>query len=551
MSISRLAVSAREGARRGNGQFGTYSLESADTDTDLDMDLDWLDEDATGDFGAEPQTPETDEVELLRLGADDLVRWMSDNSSEIGWATPDGPAPDRWAGKTARAEYLSRAPMRTKTAETEELVTALGTCIAARAEQLAGVEAETERAAYAQRLDQAQDAYNFVQERSKALEKECEAAGVRSAFSLYLGLASNGREGQFTDQMRAQINSVRADMSADADAVVADRHAASTHLSRVKRGRDPQSIAVLSRLSGSYSQVLSEVRQMGGTPGFHAKSTKPARTAFVEAAQVFPADWVAASNEDPTQMLAKISRRRAHYAHTKIEKTKKRVRSGYDHRAPLQDVAQMNAHSNLVSYELVDATPDAEGQVGYRASYWQGLTHSDPARPPKGRGWEGHTYTDRHGEQRFIWRQPSTRMRTVASEVTPEILTNRREHPLQGRSDTFEVAVHESAHRFEATVAGITDLERAFLDRRCRDAAGDLNPLRPILPGEYARKGDFVHDYVGKEYSDASREVLSMGTQALFGGAYGGLIGLTEGGTADTDHRDFTLGLLASVGRRS
>ncbi len=55
--------------------------------------------------------------------------------------------------------------------------------------------------------------------------------------------------------------------------------------------------------------------------------------------------------------------------------------------------------------------------------------------------------------------------------------------------------------------------------------------------------------YVGKEYFDGKRyEVFTTGIQALYSGEYGGLLGLSpQYKTPDLEHRNFVLGILATV----
>lgn len=105
-------------------------------------------------------------------------------------------------------------------------------------------------------------------------------------------------------------------------------------------------------------------------------------------------------------------------------------------------------------------------------------------------------------------------------------------------------AVHELTHRMEDCNPHLGRLERAFLDRRCRDADGGVAPLRRLggtNSVELVRAGGFANPYIGRWYADRRfTEVLSCGVEAMYHGAYGSL-------ATDHDHRAFVLGSLAAA----
>jgi len=112
----------------------------------------------------------------------------------------------------------------------------------------------------------------------------------------------------------------------------------------------------------------------------------------------------------------------------------------------------------------------------------------------------------------------------------------------------------------EEVVPGVKDLERAFLVRRTTREDGTREEPVALYGGradenggqEMARPDSFVDAYIGKDYGvrggDAT-EVLSMGTESLFAGTHGGLVGAGNY-EADEDMRAFVLGMYASVGRK-
>lgn len=124
----------------------------------------------------------------------------------------------------------------------------------------------------------------------------------------------------------------------------------------------------------------------------------------------------------------------------------------------------------------------------------------------------------------------------------------------------YAVGVHEFSHRVEDVVPGVITIEEQFLERRTTDpATGEKEPLLPLPGGkpwgepEVARPDNFVTAYIGREYpsvrySPNFTEVLSMGSEALFAGEHGGLVG-TGRFARDDDMRATILGIHAAVGR--
>lgn len=77
------------------------------------------------------------------------------------------------------------------------------------------------------------------------------------------------------------------------------------------------------------------------------------------------------------------------------------------------------------------------------------------------------------------------------------------------------------------------------------------DPLVPMSAGstEMTRPDNFTNIYMGKDYRGDATEVMSMGMEGVFAGAYGGFIGV-GGEKPDLEVRDLVLGVLASVGGR-
>lgn len=320
--------------------------------------------------------------------------------------------------------------------------------------------------------------------------------------------------------------------------------AASAHLNLVLNARDEETLADLAKLSSGYSQALAEVRETGGQMDWNPKSTKAAKATFDEAISVYPTEWIAKSNERNAP-LARISKARAHYADVTVKTTSKRSQVAYTTEYPEGQEPGDTPNSTYV--KSADQSSAGFGATQYDVLRWTVANRwdsPDDGSAPSGTGWEKYSdgYTD-------MWRKPNIALRRVSSEVTPEITTNNAGYALPGRTGTFAISVHELSHRMEASVPGITRMEEDFLVRRT-STGGERDPLVSLYKGkkEYARPDDFVNAYMGKTYSSGSREVLSCGTQGLFGGDFGGFIGVGRN-QPDTEYRAFILGVLGSAGR--
>lgn len=329
----------------------------------------------------------------------------------------------------------------------------------------------------------------------------------------------------------------------------------------------------LTKLSDAYVETLAELRNLGGDTTWNDRTTKKSAAAFQQVAEIFPSDWIDQHNAGPA-VYARVSKRRAHYADRRYLEKKKRVRSESIRIFDTEDDFEMGRFGKgryddgTVTWR--EATEEerqhaAPFQTVMVQEHWQTGTNRyggdvDPNRPPKGNHWE--LYRTDHGEGTLIWRRPQHRMQTVEAEVAPEITTNPLGYgtpdPAQRGDATtqvsFSTSAHEMSHRFEKVVPGIGDMEEAFLKRRTTHENGEREDLIDLYPGnrvrEVARPDSFVTSYIGKEYGRKnSHEVLSVGVEAVFSGKYGGLVGAGRY-EADTDHRAFVLGAMATIGQK-
>ena len=246
-------------------------------------------------------------------------------------------------------------------------------------------------------------------------------------------------------------------------------------------------------------EVLASIRSLGLPAGEQLElvdSQKPAVTLLNEVAGRFPSAWLAASQGKDPPLRARVSPHRAHYVPS---------RSYFvDEGTQLREVRYI-VHDSRYVPKGVEAERTSLGSWTWTAM-----------------------------EPRRVRAQRRSAELTVPSPKT---------RPAEARA----TATHELTHRLEHANHQLGYLEEAFLRRRCRDENGQLRPARPIahMRSERARDGGFVNPYVGKVYPTTTfHEVLSTGTEAVFSGSYGGLVG-RFGEKMDPDHRAFVLGCLA------
>lgn len=371
----------------------------------------------------------------------------------------------------------------------------------------------------------------------------------------------------------AALSQVRKLKWALAEALQGEVSKAHQRLHEIECGTDDKTKADLALLTDGYLSALSEVRTLGGDLIVSDKSKKPARDAFAEAVQIFPTDRIEASNDrigrtrETTGLMrtvadaapvVKVSKRRAHYADLSHQSNRRR------------EQVTRNVDAGMAGHYLDDQGRPSNPRYDVRplsaaekqdrglwptenmlevAEYEVNRLHDDPVTPPRGRGWEQWNHPE---GDRTYWRRPRVRMRTVQTAMEPEITTNAGVSNVKGRSETFAVSAHELSHRFEYSVPGIKHLEAEFLTRRATDPeTGEIERPTLLYPRsrEYAVKDGFNIAYTGKTYGDGAREVLSTGIDQVFGGRHGASIGLGSY-AADSEHRNFVLGLLATAGHK-
>src|SRR5699024_6086512 len=209
----------------------------------------------------------------------------------------------------------------------------VGHQVAAEAEELAGITGAQVREAYLERLKAAEQHLARAEEVHARAEERLQAT-MQPVLDEIEAEEDPQRKEVLRGRARQMWDCPERARARELGLEVTRARQAKTDL---LRGNDEQTQVDLRRLSDGYAQAIAQVRPVGGVGMvFHEKSAVKARRAFDEAAGVFPADWIEASNaavgqESPywaggTQRapLVRVSKRRAHYADARVHRTRRK-----------------------------------------------------------------------------------------------------------------------------------------------------------------------------------------------------------------------------------
>lgn len=316
-------------------------------------------------------------------------------------------------------------------------------------------------------------------------------------------------------------------------------------------------------------------------------SHKDAVKSLKNALAYYPQSWVDASNAQHKNRELRIKRStgRAHYSSMRAQRK-------YTHRTEAYIILKPEGWSpdphDRYESEYVNLngektwTDPVSGIVhsGYGMygdkepkTSWLSMSYdySRSETPPKGDGWEKVEHHEtkyvpgegivKTGNMETRYRKPRTTRSRSSSTYTAELTVTKDSQVWVGEDKGMRVAMHEFAHRAEATSPHLTAYEEAFLKRRSGNlpsedgSATEPEKLTSIYEGskkkEMGYKDNFPSHYMGKVYSGSNyKEILSMGMESVFAGTNGGLVGL-DNHKPDADYKKFILGVLASSARSS
>lgn len=410
---------------------------------------------------------------------------------------------------------------------------ALGSALTSRAEELAGVDAEQAVTSWQNRKAAAKKAEEDTRAAVAARQEEDMREFDARAAESHPGVDWRDTEGP--DSLRALRNAYISD---ERKAAIAARDAAAEfwEKSGIQAAGDAETLTDLRRLSDGYEAALTEIRPLGGDLDVHELSDAQAVKVVKEAIGIYPADWARASSEaGPLAVVASTGRS----MHNPFGVASDKVARGtsnlitYAGAAP-RDTAEREHLSVEPGFDDRGANPGNDRWLIQAYEVKRGKNH------PKGADWEEY--------EAGVWR------RKERGKISgPGLELNLSGATIQGRPKGFAVAAHELGHRMQTVVPGLSAMEDAWLTARTT-VDGEREDLVPLWEGsgEMVRPDNFVDAYIGKEYTTMvgdtreATEVITMGTQAMFGGDHGGLIGMGRA-SRDDDMRHFILGAMAAA----
>jgi len=325
------------------------------------------------------------------------------------------------------------------------------------------------------------------------------------------------------------------------------------------------------RLRSAYISMIAAVRPLGGEVK-HGQSDDEAVELITETVgKNYPSAWIEASNQADDDMRIKISEGRPHYNEEAIqhEVTEGGVEQPSSYLfmpIPVNKIEQI--HSSLSEspgfIQVQAARPFKNNDENTKVVTMQERKIFNPETDkmgedgkPEGNNWHyGHTINESASTADEIVNKSKQWYQLGFEQQVrkPELVIADRNNEIHR-----DIAYHEFVHRAEKTVGDqvIMRQEEAFLRRRTTDKeTGQREELTYIFGSmsdggvqnmEVARKDNFITHYMGKEYlTTYSREALSVGTEAVFGGSYGMFAGIKHN-KVDSDHRGFVLGIFASA----
>lgn len=443
-------------------------------------------------------------------------------------------------------------------AERQEQILMVGTVIAERAQAIHGIDVDEARAAWSKRLEDAQAEYK---EYSKIAMETNEAFHSRRREMVEeKGIRFYELEDHMTDEERAENSALDAAKRAAARASM-EKH---LRVQEIMIGKDKETLETLEKISEGNRKAIAEVREMGTVDTEFRNAIrgggKVGETFNSVIGETFPSDWVKKSND-----LGNLALKRANST------------SGRAHYKSVSDNTNGGAEFRYILKYKPDFRDDRfhdwterKDENGNPTGVWHG-PHRDflqeksiynykkyDGDKPKGAGWKRGKAVGASGNILHGWvRDNATdaKHRKAKAENEAEITVYMK----QSDQETRRVITHEFAHRVEDSVPHIPLLEEGFLASRTTMENGKREPLRSYKKGsvgsvilkhdgtkEAVREDNFISPYMGKEYTDNFREVLSMGSEAVFSGSQGGLIGI---GKEKTDHqmRNWILGVYATM----
>lgn len=429
-------------------------------------------------------------------------------------------------------------------AERQKEILLVGSALADRAQEIHGVDIEKEREAWQERIGTLRKQYEEATGEAHTAEKafiEYRAELIEKYDADY-----HDYEEKISPEEEAEQERLRLEKVAKQDIQDEARESMRNSL----RGYDKETAAVLDRIAEGNRQAVAEVRSIGNVPVEFEEKIRggDGGELFKSAvAEVFPDDWVQKSNELGSLSLVRTASREGRVHYSPVKKDISPYAYTWPTKPDERDARFKGWQESLD--ENGNPTGEWEGpkrDILQREPDIRTYKKFNKDGTPKGTGWQqGVAIQD--GKEIPIWyRDNETDKKRIASTVLGAKITVNMNGSERDSKDDFR---HEFSHRIEDANPHIAVLEEGFIASRTTGPDGRRDPLISYEGSkkERIRPDNFVRPYIGKEYEGQSmREVLSMGTESVFGGNHGGLVGIGENRT-DLEMRNWILGVYATA----
>ncbi|MBC9705989.1 MAG: hypothetical protein H9W81_13655 [Enterococcus sp.] len=433
--------------------------------------------------------------------------------------------------------------------ERQQEILAMGSVIASRADVLHGLNLDEEHAKWQERLDASEKELAALRKTQE--EKLNEYLEVRKGLMAKYDALPYDLKGNMNEEDEATFNTLN----------TAYRNAEKTYEEQRKktedilRGNDPETLEVSDKIAAANQQAIRETRSFGAkaptwTTSLGRNHTGPLGEVIQ---RTFPDDWVKSSDEKgELNLKRKIGR--AHYR-------------------PVHDGAHPYTYSTKNKPDPQDSRFDGwredVDENGKGTGTWRGPLRDwmDEKNTrnftkfngdtPKGTGWvRGKVPTASGGYVTGWVRDNPKDAKTIAAfsgnsaDITVDTSENERD-----KKASFQ---HEFSHRVQDSRPHIRTMELAYIASRTTDANGvrdrlkayngtSVSERRVTAKDEVVREDNWVTPYMGREYADSEMtELLSLGTESVFSGSYGGLVGVGHA-KKDPETRNWILGAYATL----